>query len=62
MDNDTFEADYDNVCTVCGNTPTVVALMPDKEKTEFDLCGPCCFGTARALDVEWWNADNKNTR
>lgn len=62
MTKEQYEPSYDTVCTVCSQTPVVVAVSSTKERIELDLCGPCCFGTARALDVDWWNAENQNTR
>ena len=51
-----FEPDYNLDCTNCGTKPTVVAVeTATGGRHHFELCGPCCFGTAAALDTDWWN-------
>jgi len=46
---------YEYACDICDRVPTV-CIMEDGIVTEhMGLCGPCCFGTAEALDAEEWN-------
>ena len=51
-----FEPDYESKCFVCKASPTVTGVRNGKVIVETDLCGPCTWGTAQALDVEWWNS------
>ncbi len=44
--------DYDKKCDVCDATPTVVFSGAGHGNS--GLCGPCCFGTAEAIDPEKW--------
>lgn len=47
---------YEENCVVCDQSP-VVDLYDPAENTLFhktELCGPCCFGTASALDPDNW--------
>lgn len=46
--------DYDTPCEVCGQTPTVEVFADGKQIDLPNLCGPCFFGTAEALDPENW--------
>lgn len=51
-----FEPDYTTECVNCGQTPTVTGVDADGNvRVAFDMCGPCTFGTAAALDPDWWN-------
>ncbi len=47
-----FEPDYEGECQ-CGRSPTVVLIDGDASH-DSGLCGLCFFGTAKALDVDWW--------
>jgi len=38
-----LEPDFEATCEVCGSGPVVPGT---------GLCGPCCYGSAKALD--WW--------
>lgn len=49
----TFEPDYEGECD-CGQTPTVNILEDGEVTHHSGLCGPCFFGTAKALCVSWW--------
>lgn len=52
-----FLADYDGVCEVCGSGPTVVVAAQNGDViSALNLCGPCCFGTAEALDPGYWES------
>lgn len=53
---DAFVPDPTGQCCVCGQSPTVTAVKAGKIVNEWDLCGPCCFGTAKALDPATWNS------
>ncbi len=50
-----FEPDYDQECYNCGQSPVVTVVKDGKVTTNFEMCGPCTFGTARAIYPEWWN-------
>ena len=53
---DHFEPDYKTQCINCGQTPTVVGVSAEGEEVFVtEMCGPCTFGTAAALDPDWWN-------
>jgi len=45
-----FRPDWSGICDNCEQTPIV---------PESGLCGPCHFGTARALQGDWWD-DSKD--
>ncbi len=47
----------DAECSVCGNSPCVIARPIDggEPDMQMNMCGPCTFGTADALDPDWWN-------
>lgn len=49
----TFEPDYESECCNCGQTPVVVLIDGDISH-DSSMCGVCFFGTADALDVDWW--------
>ena len=51
----TLEPDYENACIVCGQSPVVLVLREGYETYHSTLCGPCMFGTAKALDPEKWS-------
>lgn len=42
-----FRPDWDHKCENCGHTPVV--------GKNGDLCGPCYFGTADAVNGGWWD-------
>ncbi len=51
-----YEPDYANRCENCGESPTVTGVNKDgKVVYAAGMCGPCTFGTAKALDPDWWN-------
>ena len=50
-----YVPDYNQQCEVCGESPTVMVAEKDQITHDFNLCGVCTFGTAKALDVDWWN-------
>ena len=57
-----FEPNYDRPCMCCGNTPTVNIVNTNSEGREVvvhrgDMCGPCTFGTADAIDPDEWNEE-----
>lgn len=47
---------YKIKCMVCGAKPTVDVYTEDGSKLQahMDLCGPCCFGEAAAIDPANW--------
>jgi hypothetical protein len=50
-----FKPNYDGKCVACGSSPTVTGLDEDGKKLFGDqLCGPCFFGEAEAVDPETW--------
>jgi hypothetical protein len=57
--SDSYVPDYNNDCCNCGQSPvvTVVDSLGNKT-TDFEMCGPCTFGTAKALDVDQWNTQD----
>lgn len=53
---DHFEPDYTESCANCGQTPTVTGVdAAGNVLYASDMCGPCTFGTAAALNPDWWN-------
>ncbi len=54
---DSYEPDWSQECECCGQKPTVTAVKDSKVITDFNMCGVCTFGTAKALNIEWWNSD-----
>lgn len=52
---DRYEPDYDDQCQNCGASPTVTAVKDGVVVYRAHLCGPCCWGTADAIDPEEWN-------
>ena len=57
MEFDSYEPNYDNKCECCGAEVTVTGVRDGKVIHDWDMCGVCVFGTARALDPDWWNSD-----
>lgn len=53
---DRFVPDYTHRCSNCGNTPVVTAEKDGKIVYQGELCGPCTWGIAAALDPRTWNA------
>ena len=49
----TPKPNYDIECQVCEQTPTV-DLHDDNGVTHMELCGPCCWGEADAVDPDNW--------
>ena len=49
-----YVPDYEIECTNCGQTPTVCIFQNGLIQSQTELCGPCCFGTAEALDPDNW--------
>lgn len=60
MPNSIAKANYERPCTVCDAIPTVDVYDIDSSPTDLsfsdhtDLCGPCCFGEASAIDPAEW--------
>lgn len=54
---DSYEPDYANECCNCGQIPCVTAVNNGEVVYQFDMCGPCTFLTAKALDPAWWNGN-----
>ena len=46
----------DGQCQVCGQSRTVALEVNDLMVHDTKLCGPCYFGTDRALDSSKWEA------
>jgi hypothetical protein len=42
-----FRPSWEESCMCCGQTPVVGA--------KGDMCGPCFFGTAEAVNGGWWD-------
>ena len=55
---DSYEPDYDCECENCGQSPCVTAVKDGEVVHHTDMCGVCTFGTAKALDPDWWNGDD----
>ncbi len=55
MKLDSYVPDYNHTCENCEETPTVTGVVNGKVVYESNMCGPCTFGSAQALDPEWWN-------
>lgn len=53
---DRYVPNYEEQCMNCDQSPTVEAWLGDECVNKWEMCGPCTFGTARALDVDWWNS------
>lgn len=50
-----YKPDYKRKCENCGQSPCVVAEYSDgSEDYEFEMCGPCTFGSAKCIDPEEW--------
>lgn len=58
MKIDSYEPDWDAKCCNCGQSPVVTAVKDGEVVNNFEMCGPCTFGTAKALDTDWWNGDD----
>ena len=52
---DKYEPSYKIQCEVCGQTPTIVAVLTNGEKENIGMCGPCTWGEAKTIDPECWN-------
>jgi len=52
MSNRIFEPNYEKECITCEQTPVVE--IPKDDPGNGNLCGPCYFGTAEALDPDMW--------
>ncbi len=51
-----FVPDYKYNCCNCDSIPTVkIETESGEEVTHMEMCGPCTFGTAKALNVDEWN-------
>lgn len=55
MSNEDFKPNHGTKCENCEQTPTVVVIVSTTEEYNSGLCGPCYFGTARALDSDEWD-------
>jgi len=58
LEIDSYEPDYKQKCENCGQSPVVTAVLDGKVVTDFGMCGVCTFGTAKALNPNWWNSDD----
>jgi hypothetical protein len=52
---DSFEPDYDDECTSCGQAPTVVAMRFGQIVARTHLCGPCTWGEDSMQHPREWN-------
>lgn len=52
---DKFEPNYKGKCCNCDQSPTVTAVKDGKVVVDWEMCGPCTFGTAQAIDPLNWN-------
>lgn len=55
IEYDKFEPNYKGKCECCGQSPTVTAVKNNVVVNDWGMCGVCTFGTAKALDPDWWN-------
>lgn len=55
---DSYDPDFDHNCIVCGQNPVVTLVRKGEVVYETEMCGPCTFGTAKALDWDWWNTQD----
>ena len=46
----------DGQCRFCDQSPTVALEIKGQMVHDTELCGPCYFGTAKALDSSKWGA------
>ena len=58
MPESRYDPDYENECDNCGQIPTVTVFEGRQMTHHFGMCGVCTFGTAKALDTDWWNDPN----
>ena len=49
-----YVPDYEVECENCGETPTVTIFQNGLIQSQTELCGPCCFGTADAINPDNW--------
>ena len=55
-----YKPDYSRCCDICGQTPVVTGVNVSGEVIyDSEMCGVCTFGTAQALDPDWWNGDDE---
>ena len=59
---DSYEPDYSSGCCNCGQSPTVTGVRHGTVVYESNMCGVCTFGTADAIDPEWWNASEEKEK
>lgn len=52
---DEYVPNYERKCIACDNKPTVEGLKDGARVLIADLCGPCTFGTADAVEPSEWN-------
>ena len=53
-DTTEFVPDYEIECCNCEQTPTVTIFQDGLIWAQSELCGPCYFGEADALDPDNW--------
>lgn len=49
-----FKPDWVAECCVCDQSPVVDVYEDGKLVYSTDMCGPCSFGEAAAIDPEEW--------
>jgi hypothetical protein len=59
IDLDEYVPNYNRECENCGQSPVVEGQKDGQIVFRGTLCGPCTFGTSKALDPKWWNSDEE---
>jgi hypothetical protein len=52
---DLFVPDFEQHCINCGQTPVVTGVHLGKVVYNSEMCGPCVWGEAKAIDPSTWN-------
>ena len=52
---DYYKPDYKHSCCNCSNSPVVTGVKDDVVVYQGEMCGPCTWGTSRALYPDTWN-------
>jgi hypothetical protein len=50
-----YAPNYQGKCEVCGQSPTVTAVLYGRTVKDVGTCGPCTWGEAKTLDPGCWN-------
>ena len=49
-----YKPDYEQKCDNCGQSPVVTIVENGVVTHNFEMCGPCTFGSAECIDPENW--------